>query len=391
MNEQTKKNLFIIGMAIGIIAFVYKGIEPGKKQDALKPGDLSMEEQLLLEREQAKKIKEDELTKVVSEKTSMPQAAQKVVENDKQVGDKSNTSNKTKMENLDPLCKQIIEAGGECEPSSGNSDNYTNNQLKANPKSQENNNNEQEEVHQENNSNVKKVSYPQEYSRKTTSSDSPNVVIADTGESKFARRSKFYGKVSEVTGASRVSDVRMIKAGCTVLAQLETGVTVTTAVRKGVTFRTRGPLYGCELPRDFALRFIGKAKLNDIQKSINVEIDTCTSNHTDVRSTSCVATVESISPRGGDLEGDIYDQSGWSIFWNTLLLMGASPTLAKLTETAATSTSLWSGEMSKQALDIFGTALGQASAKINGIFSGREISVNRDVYVKIKITEDFVY
>ena len=373
MNDEVKKNLLIGAIIIGFAAFVYNGINMDEEKSFdIDSSDISLKEKLLVERGKAKNLDKDELSKIVEAKTSPKPNTPKKTSDEEEKKEESKKEGSNDTSSNDPLCEEIRKKGGDCEVNS--SSNKGSKDKKTDDKRQ--------------NSLASNVGLP---SSGNKSDSTPPETTVEIAPSRYASRTKLFGNVSKVEGASRVSDVRVIKAGCTMLAQLESGVTVTSETRKGVTFRVRGPLFGCQIPRSFSLKLLGEAKLNSIQKGISVSIKTCTSAHTDVKSATCSAAVQSISVRGGDLEGEIYDQSGWSIIWDTLLLIVSAPTLGKLTETASSSTSLWSAETTRRIAEGFSTAMQRTSDKINKAFEGREISVKQGTYVKIKILEDFVY
>lgn len=198
-------------------------------------------------------------------------------------------------------------------------------------------------------------------------------------------------EISVTQGRQTVYEDRVIRAGCRVMAVLEDGMIVTSGGEPhDFTVNVRGALDGCTLPQTDGIRLVGTAKMDNQGKYVIATISTCSDRNPKRKSVSCKgARVKSLT--GSDLlEGDLYDNTGWGIFFESLAAVAMTPAIAKLTETASTAKTIFQSSMSQSIADTMTKQLAKISDKIAGVFDGKEIRTPENAVVIILFKDDVI-
>lgn len=195
-------------------------------------------------------------------------------------------------------------------------------------------------------------------------------------------------KDKRIEGVVRTLPERNIKAGCRFLGVIQDAIRVNSGFTNNITVNIRNPIGRCQLPVE-ALKLKGVVSMYNLETGFTGKIDTCTIPSSNLSSQPCQATVESID--GSDvLEGKIYDEEYYGIFFDALLATASAPFLAKIAETAATASTYWGAEAASISSSAISKAIERVTAKVNKKFEGREIRVPENALVIITFDADAV-
>ena len=187
----------------------------------------------------------------------------------------------------------------------------------------------------------------------------------------------------------------VIRAGCWVIAQLENDIVAVPGREHRLTLNVRGPLQGCKLPESSGIRLVGKARMTKDGRYVEAWIETCADRSINRKSINCKGSAQVTSITGSELlEGWLYDESGWGLFWESVTAIGMTPAIAKLAETAATAKTIFTAESAGQISASLTSALDRISQKISAIYDGKEIRIepkpNKPIMLKVLFEKDVV-
>lgn len=183
----------------------------------------------------------------------------------------------------------------------------------------------------------------------------------------------------------------VVRAGCRLLAVIEDELIIPTNYEHHLVVNVRGALNDCQMPNVEGIRLVGKAKLAPGERYVIASVDRCSDSNPNRKSVDCQGKAVIKSITGADmLEGDLYDEAGWSIFWESVLAVGMTPAIAKLTQTAASAETIFTAATAGSIASTLTQALNRISQKISAVFDGKEIRIPDNSTVVIVFTDDVV-
>lgn len=202
-------------------------------------------------------------------------------------------------------------------------------------------------------------------------------------------------KPDKITGKSSVYPGEVIRAGCLVLAELENEIIAIPGREHLVVINVRGALDGCKLPKTSGIRLVGRAKQTQDGRYIEARIDTCSDRSQNRKSVPCTGKAQVLSITGSELlEGWVYDESGMGLLWESIIAVGMTPAVAKLTQTAATAKTIFTAQTAGEISGTLTKTLDRISQKISAAFDGREIRITpkpgKPVTIQVLFSKDVI-
>jgi hypothetical protein len=171
----------------------------------------------------------------------------------------------------------------------------------------------------------------------------------------------------------------VIKTGCRLVAVVEEQeLRIPSGYKHGVTLNVRTAVNDCPLPEVEGIRITGEMEFSPGEQGLVGTILRCSDRNPRRKAVDCKGKGRIQSITGSEvLEGIIYDNSGWGLFFESLVSVGLTPAIAKLTETAATAKTIFAAESSQMIAGTMTKALDRISEKIGRAFDGKEIRLSR--------------
>jgi hypothetical protein len=188
------------------------------------------------------------------------------------------------------------------------------------------------------------------------------------------------GKRSEpIVGRQNTYAGNAIKAGCRVIAVMdEQEVRIPANFKHSVTLNVRSPIDDCVLPEVDGIKITGELEYAPGEGGLIGNIIRCSDRNPRRKSVDCKGKGRIQSITGSEvIEATIYDNSNWGIFFESLISVGLTPSIAKLTETAATAKTIFQATSSEMIAGTMTKTLDRIAQKIGSAFNDKEMRLSR--------------
>jgi hypothetical protein len=204
---------------------------------------------------------------------------------------------------------------------------------------------------------------------------STNNELSDDAKALLAWKSISNSGLEYIEGRQKQHSGKVLKAGCEMLVILQNEIHVVPGIKHTMKLNVRGPLDNCELPKTEGIQFIAEATMTENDKAIIANVITCTDRNPRSKSVDCSKSNGRVMSISGAqlLEGDLYDETGMGIFWETLLSLGMTAPLAQLTETAASAKTIFNSASASSIAATLTKTTDRIAQKISGMFNAKGI------------------
>lgn len=188
------------------------------------------------------------------------------------------------------------------------------------------------------------------------------------------------GKRSEpIIGRQNTYAGDAVKAGCRVIAVMdEQELRIPSGYKHSITLNVRMPVDDCILPEVDGIRITGDLEYAPGEGGLIGGINRCSDRNPRRKSVDCKGKGKIQSITGSEvIEAIIYDNSNWGLLFESLVSIGLTPSIAKLTETASTAKTIFQATSSEMIAATMTKTLDRVGQKIGAAFDDKEMRLSR--------------